>query len=127
MLEKLNIHMQENEVASNYKAMHCKVSKSNFLTITVHPMHISIAENKVKKTKTEIIKYFYFHSEDVEKKYSWPKLHCQYEFENTLEFKCIPIHIPIYIHCFSDFTYISLFKIIWRYYLTGWILKDAPE
>ena len=71
MLEKLNIHMQENEVASNYKEMHCKVSKSNFLTITVHPMHISMAENKVQKTITEIIKYFYFHSEDVKKKYTW--------------------------------------------------------
>ena len=58
MLEKLNIHMQENEVASNHKAMHCKVSKPNFLTITVHPMHISIAENKPPKTITEIIKYF---------------------------------------------------------------------
>ena len=63
--------MQKNEIASNYKAMHCKVCKSNFLTITVCPMHNSIAEKKkVQREITEIINYFYFHSEEVKKKYS---------------------------------------------------------
>ena len=38
--------MHKNEIASNHKAMHCKVCKSNFLTITVCPMHNSIAEKK---------------------------------------------------------------------------------
>lgn len=74
----------------------------------------------------EIIIHFYFYNEGLKNIYNWPILNCQYyEFENSLEFKCILIPTPTYINLFLILNFNILLRYILKYCINGWVVKDA--